>query len=365
MSEKWGISRVGKLELEVGETLQEAIIRLQILPLPPLAWTDCFMQTVRGHGVTIIGTETHPDKIEAVARPAEVESVLGKIDSAIENANTYVEMVVLPRRQADRDINSAEADERQNYRLRLTSSRKSSPNQNTPKMRVPSESHLIQDSTRRRTTLWLGQFPMSLTRLLVASLSAAAINSDATGAMIRFVDGHRPGDVKGALGRQMNRLRSARPRRQRPVRCNSSWGRHSRAMRMSLMRRVVALRRARSWARGLSSLTTPVESGVSSWAVPVTRCLLTTILSIDSRHRFLSTRMTSTAPRVRPRRRGCGWAEVTSPKTSPSHVAEFLRRNPEAKVKRVPRAGHSVQGDRPVELTRTIAAFGRERQDEG
>ena len=87
MSEKWGISRVGKLEVEVGETLQEAIIRLQILPLPPVAWTDCFLQTVRGHEVTIIGTETHPDKIEAVARPAEVEDVLGKIDSAIENAN--------------------------------------------------------------------------------------------------------------------------------------------------------------------------------------------------------------------------------------------------------------------------------------
>ena len=50
MSEKWGISRVGELELEVGDTLQEVIIRLQILPLPPLAWTDCFMQTVRGHG---------------------------------------------------------------------------------------------------------------------------------------------------------------------------------------------------------------------------------------------------------------------------------------------------------------------------
>ena len=63
MSEKWGISRVGKLEVEVGETLQEAIIRLQILPLPPVAWTDCFLQTVRGHEVTIIGTETHPDKI--------------------------------------------------------------------------------------------------------------------------------------------------------------------------------------------------------------------------------------------------------------------------------------------------------------
>ena len=71
------------------------------------------MQTVRGHGVTIIGTETHPDKIEAVARPAEVEDVLGKIDSAIENANQYVERVVLPRRQADRDVQSAEADERQ------------------------------------------------------------------------------------------------------------------------------------------------------------------------------------------------------------------------------------------------------------
>ena len=119
MSEKWGISRVGKLELEVGETLQEAIIRLQILPLPPVAWTDCFLQTVRGHEVTIIGTETHPDKIEAVARPAEVEDVLGKIDSAIENANTYVEKVVHVRRQADRDVNQTEAGERQKLQAEL------------------------------------------------------------------------------------------------------------------------------------------------------------------------------------------------------------------------------------------------------
>ena len=106
---------VGKLELEVGDTLQEAIIRLQILPLPPLAWTDCFMQTVRGHGVTIIGTGIHPDKIEAIARPAEVEDVLGKIDSAIQNANEYVERVVLPRR----DVTSAEADERQKLQAEL------------------------------------------------------------------------------------------------------------------------------------------------------------------------------------------------------------------------------------------------------
>jgi len=81
------------------------------LPLPPLAWTDCFLQTVRGHEVTIIGTETHPDKIEAVARPAEVEDVLEKIDSAIENANEYVEKVVHSRRQAGRDVKNAEADE--------------------------------------------------------------------------------------------------------------------------------------------------------------------------------------------------------------------------------------------------------------
>src|SRR6185436_2942115 len=104
MSEKWGISRVGQLELEVGETLQEAVIRLQILPLPPGAGTDGCLQTGRGHGVTIIATENHPDKIAAVARPAEVEDVMGKIDSAIENANEYVEKVVLPRRrQADPD----------------------------------------------------------------------------------------------------------------------------------------------------------------------------------------------------------------------------------------------------------------------
>jgi hypothetical protein len=120
MPETWGISRVGKLEVEVGETLQEAIIRLQILPLPPLAWTDCFLQTVRGHEVTITGTETHPDKIEAVARPAEVEDVLGKIDSAIENANKYVEKVVVhSRRQAGRAVNAAEADERQKLQAEL------------------------------------------------------------------------------------------------------------------------------------------------------------------------------------------------------------------------------------------------------
>jgi hypothetical protein len=47
MSEKWGISRVGKLEVEE-RNIAEAIIRLQILPLPPVAWTDCFPQTVRG-----------------------------------------------------------------------------------------------------------------------------------------------------------------------------------------------------------------------------------------------------------------------------------------------------------------------------
>ena len=118
MSEKSEIARVGKLELEVGETLQEVIIRLQILPLPPLAWTDCFMQTVRGHEVTIIGTATHPDKIEAVAGAAEVESVVGKIDSAIENANKYVETVVHPR-HSNRDITSAEADERQKLQAAL------------------------------------------------------------------------------------------------------------------------------------------------------------------------------------------------------------------------------------------------------
>jgi hypothetical protein len=119
MSEKWGITRVGKLELEVGETLQEAIIRLQILPLPPLAWTDCFLQTVRGHEVTIIGTETHPDKIEAVAHPGEVEHVLGKIDSAIENANEYVEKVILLRRQPDGEVTNTEADERRKLQAEL------------------------------------------------------------------------------------------------------------------------------------------------------------------------------------------------------------------------------------------------------
>jgi hypothetical protein len=119
MSEKWTIARVGKPELEVGETLQEAIIRLQILPLPPFAWTDCFLQTVRGHQVTITGTETHPDKIEAVARPAEVEDVLRKIDAAIENANKYVEKVVHARRHTDGDVKNPAADEKRKLQAEL------------------------------------------------------------------------------------------------------------------------------------------------------------------------------------------------------------------------------------------------------
>jgi hypothetical protein len=120
MSERWGISRVGKPEITVGRTLQEAVIRIQILPLPPVAWTDCFLQTVRTHQVNITGTETHPDKIEAVAHPADVEDVLGKIDSAIENANKYVEKVVLSRRPAaDSDVTSDEAGERQRLQAEL------------------------------------------------------------------------------------------------------------------------------------------------------------------------------------------------------------------------------------------------------
>jgi hypothetical protein len=119
MSDNWTISRVGKPEIVVGEILQQAIIRIQILPLPPVAWTDCFLQTVRGHGVTITGTETHPDKIEAVAHPAEVEGVLEKFDSAIESANKYVEKVVHSRRQADRDIKNADAEQRQELQAEL------------------------------------------------------------------------------------------------------------------------------------------------------------------------------------------------------------------------------------------------------
>ena len=89
---------------------------VQILPLPPAAWTDCFLQRVRGHEVTITGTETHPDKIEAVAHPAEVEDVLGKLDSAIETANKYVEKVVHSQRQADAAIDPLKTNRDSNCR---------------------------------------------------------------------------------------------------------------------------------------------------------------------------------------------------------------------------------------------------------
>ncbi len=119
MLDKWAIRRVGTPEIVVGEVPQQAIIRFQILPLPPVAWTDCFLQTVRGHGVTVTGTETHPDKIEAVAHPAEVEDVLKKFDAAIESANEYVEKVAHTRRQADRNSKRDDAEQRQKLQTEL------------------------------------------------------------------------------------------------------------------------------------------------------------------------------------------------------------------------------------------------------
>lgn len=119
MSDEWTISRVGKLEVEVGETLQQAIIRLQVLPLPPPAWTECFLEIARVHRVTITGTETHPDKIELVASPADVADVVEKIDSAIENANKYVKKVVHAQPPAGHDVSNAEADERQRLQAEL------------------------------------------------------------------------------------------------------------------------------------------------------------------------------------------------------------------------------------------------------
>ena len=38
-------------------------------------------------------------------------------------------------------------------------------------------------------------------------------------------------------------------------------------------------------------------------------------------------------------------------------VEEFLRRRPDAQIERVPRAGHSIQGDQPVRLAELIAEF--------
>jgi pimeloyl-ACP methyl ester carboxylesterase len=42
---------------------------------------------------------------------------------------------------------------------------------------------------------------------------------------------------------------------------------------------------------------------------------------------------------------------------SPANVAEFTRRLPGARVETVDGAGHSIQGDRPLELARLIAGF--------
>jgi len=46
-----------------------------------------------------------------------------------------------------------------------------------------------------------------------------------------------------------------------------------------------------------------------------------------------------------------------SPVVDDADVAEFLRRQPQARVEVVEDAGHSIQGDQPVELARRIEAF--------
>ena len=173
MSEKWGISRVGKLELEVGETLQEAIIRLQILPLPPLAWTDCFLQTVRGHEVTKIGTETHPDKIEAVARPAEVEEVLEKSTPRLRTLTSTLKRWCVPGVKPTVTLRVLKPTRGRNYRPSLTSSRKSYPNPNTPTTRVPTESHLVRYFDLTKCS--------RLSRLLIARIRPEFRDADARG----------------------------------------------------------------------------------------------------------------------------------------------------------------------------------------
>jgi pimeloyl-ACP methyl ester carboxylesterase len=47
----------------------------------------------------------------------------------------------------------------------------------------------------------------------------------------------------------------------------------------------------------------------------------------------------------------------TSPVVDDADIAEVLRRNPAARIEVVEGAGHSVQGDRPVELAQLIQSF--------
>ncbi len=54
-----------------------------------------------------------------------------------------------------------------------------------------------------------------------------------------------------------------------------------------------------------------------------------------------------------------------SPVTDDADVAELLRRRPDAVVQVVEGAGHSIQGDRPVELARIISAEMRDATDGG
>jgi hypothetical protein len=146
MSEKWRISRVGKLELEVGETLQEAIIRLQILPLPPVAWTDCFLQTVRGHEVTIIGTKPTQTRLRPSHVLPKLRTCSEKSTPRLRTPTSTLKRWCVPGGKPTVTLRVLKPTRGRNYRPRLTSSRKSSPNPNTPKTRVPTESHLLRRS---------------------------------------------------------------------------------------------------------------------------------------------------------------------------------------------------------------------------
>jgi pimeloyl-ACP methyl ester carboxylesterase len=46
-----------------------------------------------------------------------------------------------------------------------------------------------------------------------------------------------------------------------------------------------------------------------------------------------------------------------SPVVDDADVAEFIRRRPDAEVMVVAEAGHSIQGDQPLELARILASI--------
>ena len=168
MSEKWGISRVGKLESEEAKHCRKLLFGFKSCRYRPLPGRIASLRRFEGMGSP--SSEQKPTRTRL--RPSQV---LPKLRTCWEESTPRLRTLTRTLKRwcfpgggkPTVTLRVLKPTRGKNYRLRLTSSRKTSPNQNMPKMRVPSESHLFRKAAAK------GVPPCGSDRRTLASIVAS------------------------------------------------------------------------------------------------------------------------------------------------------------------------------------------------